>query len=337
MNSSTLANATTLVHHVFSGDHSGDTSGDYSGDTSGDYSGDYSGDWDDDYPGEINRAHYYYPLIIPAVIIVLLNTFFIFLVFSNPKLRRNCNALLVSLAVADDATGLIGIPLFLVAALADLGEKSVKALCFVVLSTNTWFWFMSVCSISHLLVIALEQYLAILKPFNHAKIATKPSVTLTLAVIWAISIGHAFIPWAWILSLGDEFCWMEVTDESLQRNEKIFTIVSGTVFFFIPVSVIMYVYFRIVMEAKSHISRIKRDNSVSLRPERPKLTPCMRFRGFYIIALMWLVFILCWAPYFITVFMVTINKKKLPIGLDYKITVLRFLPYILNPLIFMFW
>lgn len=276
-------------------------------------------------------TNYYFPLCFLAVLIVAVNSFILILVWRNVKLRTNGNAFLVSLAVADGTTGLIGIPMLVIGVLVDM---PIEKLCYVALSIHSWFWFMSVCSIFHLLVIACEQYLAILKPFNHDKIVTKRSVTITLAIIWFVSIGHALIPWTWILPLGDLFCMID--DENVQRRDKIFSFASTTIFFFVPVSIIMYVYLQIMLEARRHISRIKRECYTSKAKYR-EFSPCGRFRGFYVIALMWFVFVMCWAPYFISVFYVTLHNKILPFSTDYIISVLRFMPSVLNPLMFAFW
>ena len=282
----------------------------------------------DDFP---DLTNYYFPLGFVAVLIVVVNTFIVILVGTNPKLRTNCNALLVSLAIADGTTGLLGIPLLVVTVLV---EPDLSVVCYLALAVHTWFWFMSVCSIFHLLVIACEQYFAILKPFSHDKIVTKASVTFTLAIIWTVSVGHALIPWTWLLPTGNDFC--VVVDEDVERRDKIFTIISIVLFFLLPVGIIIYVYFRIVMEAKRQLRRIKRECFVS-QADRRESSPWTRFRGFYVIALMALFFVVCWSPYFVSVLLVTIMKKSLPFWLEYKFTIFRFLPSVFNPIMFAFW
>lgn len=289
-------------------------------------------DYDEDYPDYTN---YYIPLGVVAVIIVVVNSFIVILVAKNAKLRTSCNALLVSLAIADGTTGLIGIPVLMVGNLHE--NLPIETMCCLALAIHTWFWFMSVCSILHLLVIACEQYLAILRPFSHDKIVNKTSVTSAIAFIWTISIAHSLVPWTWILQLGSQFCTVE--DETVQRNDENFIIASIVLFFFLPLGMISYVYFCIVLEAKCQMRRIKRECSILKveGSETPPPSSCTRFRGFYVLALMSFVFIGCWTPYFVVVFHVTIRNKELPFWLDYKFMVLRFLPPVLNPLMFAFW
>ena len=292
-------------------------------------SGSGSGDWHDE---EENRdvKSYFIPLCVLAVVIVMVNSCILVLVWRNVKLRSNCNALLVSLAVADGSTGLVGIPLFVIFHfVAD--KLTIREQCFMILSQFTWFWFMSIVSIFHLLVIACEQYLAILKPFSHDKIVTKTSTGITLAVIWLTGIGHSFLPWTWTLRDGDEFCYVE--DE---YSRKIYTIVSVAVFYCVPIAMLFFVYYRIVSEAKRQLGRIKRD-SVCSKGKYSNLSSCTRYRGFYIIALMWVVFILCWTPYFGSVFYEAFQGPIESFWLSYYMSIQRFVPSLLNPIMFAFW
>ena len=294
---------------------------------SGSASGSGSGDYPDD--DELSAA-YFIPLCVLAVVIVMVNCCILVLVWRNVKLRSNCNALLVSLAIADGATGLVGIPLFVI---TDFLKETmtIKELCLMVLSQFTWCWFMSIVSLLHLLVIACEQYLAILKPFSHDKIVTKRSTGITIGMIWSIAVAHSFIPWSWILSLGDNHCFFE-----RKFREKVYWIVSVAVFFCLPIAILFFVYYRIVSEAKRQLGRIKRDSVCSKR-KYPNFSSCTRYRGFYIIALMWVVFISCWAPYFGSVFYETYHDHIESRDLSYAISVLRFVPSLLNPIMFAFW
>jgi hypothetical protein len=301
---------------------------------SGSGSGSGSGYWDDEDDNEDpNLKAYFIPLCILAGLIVMVNSFILVIVWRNVKLRSNCNALLVSLAVADGTTGLVGIPVFVSLHFAQ-DRMTMRQVCFTILSVHTWFWFMSIVSIFHLLVIACEQYLAILKPFSHDKIVTKTSTAITLAIIWLLTIGHSLVPWIWTLRLGNDFCYID--DETEDRNEKIYTIFSIVAFFCVPIVILFYVYYRIVSEAKRQLCRIKRE-SVCSRGKYPSLSSCTRFRGFYIIALMFVVFVLCWAPYFVSVCYEAFGREIKSWWLSYKLTLLRFLPSLLNPIMFAFW
>lgn len=290
-----------------------------------------SGDDDDDV-GEINVNAYFIPLCVLAGIIVVVNSFILILVWRNVKLRSNCNALLVSLAVADGTTGLVGIPVYVCLHFVEHKMTLVQQ-CFMLKSLQTWFWFMSIVSIFHLLVIACEQYLAILKPFSHDKIVTRRSTGLTLAIIWLVAIGHSFVPWTWVVPQSVEFCVQH--DEKVQENDEIYIVFSVTTFFCLPIAILFFVYYRIVSEAKRQLGRIKRD-SVCSKGKYSNLSSCTRYRGFYIIGLMWVVFILCWAPYFASVLYETFTGD-IEFKLSYALSVLRFLPSVLNPIMFAFW
>ncbi|XP_046841155.1 histamine H2 receptor-like [Xenia sp. Carnegie-2017] len=314
-----------------SGSGSGDGSGSYDGSGSGEYSG--SGDWDD---APLYPRSFMIFLCIVAGIIVVVNSFIVVLVWRNRKLRNTCNALLVSLAIADGTAGFIGIPMFILTHFS-LDRVSDHQFCFLLLGQFTWTWFLSFVSICHLLVIACEQYLAILKPFSHDKIVTKKTTALTIAVIWFFGVIHSLVPWSWIFTLGGGFC-NEEEDPSpaVERNDKIYVSFSIIAFFILPIVGLYYVYYRIVSEAKRQLGRIRRD-SVCSRGKYPNLSSCTRYRGFYIIAFMLIIFILCWAPYFSYVFYETFVGSMDNDSLDFILQLLRYLPSILNPIMFAFW
>ena len=309
----------------------GSGSGAFSGSGDGSWSGSgcLSGLEDED---NEQMKRFWLPLLgILAVVIVVVNSFIVILVLKNVKLRSTCNAMLVSLAIADETTGLVGIPAFLTLHFAQ-DKMSSGQTCIAVLFLVTWFWFMSIVSICHLLVIALEQYLAILKPFSHDKIVTRRSTAITLAVIWLLAVGHSMVRWTWLLPLGAEFCFDVNLDAINDEHERIYVVFTDIAFFCVPIAMLGYVYVRIVSEAKRQLGRIKRESVGKF----PRLASCTRYRGFYIIALMWAVFILCWAPYFAAAtyeaFRGQISEK-----LALALTVLRFLPSVFNPIMFAFW
>ena len=310
----------------FSGSGSG--IGFFSGSGSGSGCSPEFGDDDND---DLNMKPFLVPLIILAVVIVVVNSFIVTLVLRNVKLRSTCNAMLVSLAIADMTTGLVGIPLFLALHFAQ-DKMSPGQICLALLFLVTWFWFMSIICILHLLVIALEQYLAILKPFNHDKIVTRTSTAITLAVIWLLALGHSLVRWTWWLPLGYEFCH-DVNNVAINsQNEEIYVAFTTIAFFCVPIVMLGYVYVRIVSEAKRQLGRIKRESVGKF----PRLSSCTRYRGFYIIALMWLVFILCWAPYYGTAIFEAFFDK-IADWLALMLAVLRFLPSVFNPIMFAFW
>ena len=306
-----------------------------SGSGSGSFSGSGSGcspEFGDDDNDDLNMKPFLIPLIILAVVIVVVNSFIVTLVLRNVKLRSTCNAMLVSLAIADMTTGLVGIPLFLALHFAQ-DKMSPGQICLALLFLVTWFWFMSIICILHLLVIALEQYLAILKPFNHDKIVTRTSTAITLAVIWLLALGHSLVRWTWWLPLGYEFCHDANNVAINSQNEQIYVAFTTIAFFCVPIVMLGYVYVRIVSEAKRQLGRIKRESVGKF----PRLSSCTRYRGFYIIALMWLVFILCWAPYYGAAIFEAFFDKIDADWLALMLAVLRFLPSVFNPIMFAFW
>ncbi|KAI1287392.1 Octopamine receptor beta-1R [Halotydeus destructor] len=188
-------------------------------------------------------------LVVSVIIFAAIfgNLLVIISVCRHYKLRITTNYFIVSLACAD----------ILVAAFAMTFNASVAI-------TGKWifnwvicdFWnscdvLFSTASIMHLCCISLDRYYAIIKPLDYPMKITNKTVAMMLATVWISSTLISFIPIF--------FGWYTTQEHLVQRlkyPEKCefvvntpYAILSSSVSFWIPCMVMLFVYWRIYMEA----------------------------------------------------------------------------------------
>ncbi|KAK0140797.1 Adenosine receptor A2b [Merluccius polli] len=133
------------------------------------------------------------PYIAAEMLIALMAVIGNLLVFlavrRNRRLRTVTNYFLVSLSVADILVGLVAIPC---AVLTDLGQPhNDLPLCLVLLSI---LMVLTQSSILSLLAVAVERYMAILRPFQYQRVMNPRNARLALVLTWSLSLLSGSVP-----------------------------------------------------------------------------------------------------------------------------------------------
>lgn len=157
------------------------------------------------------------------------------------KLRRPYNYLLVSLAVSDLCVALLVMPMALLLEL--LGEWQFGGL-----ACDVWVSFdvlSCTASILNLCMISVDRYLAITKPLEYGVKRTPRRMVAYIAFVW---LGAAFISLPPILILGNE----HGKDGSICEvcNNFWYQIYATFGSFYIPLTVMVIVYYKIFCAAK---------------------------------------------------------------------------------------
>ena len=123
--------------------------------------------------------------IITALPTILLNALVIFAVATRRRLRNNSTILLASLAGADLLTGLVVLPFAFALDLRrllgfDLFCSLEKA--FTVTATVTC------ASISHLVMISVDRYIAIKYPLRYQEIVTETRILISIVLAWGFTL-----------------------------------------------------------------------------------------------------------------------------------------------------
>ena len=188
--------------------------------------------------------------IIMSIILIcaiLGNLLVVVSLFRNRKLRIITNYFVVSLAVADILVALMAMPFN---ASVELTEQWLfsSRMCDL---WNSFDVYASTVSILHLCCISIDRYYAIVKPLVYPMKMTGKKVGVMLCVVWIAPLIISFLPifMGWYAT--DEHLEFRLKNPdqcSFEVNKK-YALVSSSISFWIPCSVMIYMYYRIFLEA----------------------------------------------------------------------------------------
>lgn len=166
------------------------------------------------------------------------------------KLRRPCNYLLVSLAVSDLCVAVLVMPTALLYEV--LGEwKFGEVFCDIWVSFDV---LSCAASILNLCAISVDRYLAITKPLEYGVKRTPKRMMLNVAFVW---LGAACISLPPLLILGNERGTPDKPECTVSQNFG-YQIYATLGSFYIPLIVMLFVYYQIFRAARRIVNDEKR-------------------------------------------------------------------------------
>ncbi|XP_004634423.1 5-hydroxytryptamine receptor 1B [Octodon degus] len=176
---------------------------------------------------------------------MLSNAFVITTVYRTRKLHTPANYLIASLAVTDLLVSILVMPIstmYTVTGRWTLGQ----ALCDFWLSSD-----ITCCtaSIMHLCVIALDRYWAITDAVGYSARRTPRRAAGMIALVWVLSICISLPPFFWRQAKAEA----EVLDCLVNTDHVLYTVYSTLGAFYLPTLLLIALYGRIYVEARSRI------------------------------------------------------------------------------------
>ncbi|XP_062857109.1 5-hydroxytryptamine receptor 1E [Trichomycterus rosablanca] len=272
-----------------------------------------------------------------AVIAAILNT---------RKLRLPANYLICSLAITDFLVAVLVMPpsiLYIVMTTWSLGE----VVCEVWLSVDMT---CCTCSILHLCVIALDRYWAITKAVAYARKRTPRRAIIMVTGVWVASVFISAPPLFWRRRQAVRECVIE-------HDQLGYSIYSTFGAFYIPMTLILILYYRIYNAAKSlyqkrgssrhlndSLNHFRGDLSTSDQgveleklnspDERNQLWSARERKAARTLGLILGAFIICWLPFFIKELLLALKvMRPMPLVSDF-LTWLGYLNSLINPLLY---
>ncbi|KAM4633167.1 5-hydroxytryptamine receptor 1E [Polymixia lowei] len=179
-----------------------------------------------------------------TLLTVLINGAVIAAICTTKKLHLPANYLICSLAVTDFLVAVLVMPvsiLYITMETWSLGEVVCEAWLSVDMTCCT-------CSILHLCVIALDRYWAITKAIEYARKRSARRAAVMVGIVWVISVFISMPPLFWrqrpTSSSGINQCIIE-------HDHLGYTIYSTFGAFYIPMMIILMLYYRIYHAAKT--------------------------------------------------------------------------------------
>lgn len=206
--------------------------------------------------------------IILSLIVLLTicgNVLVLLAVFVNSHLRSTTNYFIVNLATADLLLGITVLPFS--ACLEVLGYWPFGSIFCDIWAAIDVLW--CTASIMTLCVISIDRYIGVTRPLQHSTILSEKRAFYIIILVWILSL---------VISVAPLIGWKEqpATDSRVcgvtQQVGYVLFSVSGS--FYIPLLIIILVYFRIYREAIKHsaflltgikTSKIDESQAVTLR------------------------------------------------------------------------
>ncbi|XP_075706668.1 5-hydroxytryptamine receptor 1D-like [Rhinoderma darwinii] len=178
---------------------------------------------------------------------LLSNIFVIITIYMTRKLHTPANYLIGSLAFTDLLVSILVMPISIVYTVHHSWTFG-QIICDIWLLSD-----ITCCtaSILHLCVIALDRYWAITDALEYSKHRTAGRAVAMISVVWVISICISIPPLFWRQAKAQE----ELTDCSINTDQISYTIYSTCGAFYIPTILLIILYGRIYIAARTRILR----------------------------------------------------------------------------------
>ncbi|XP_041365580.1 trace amine-associated receptor 13c-like [Gigantopelta aegis] len=269
-------------------------------------------------------------ILVFSLITLTGNAFVIASVAMVKTLQKRTHAFVVAVACADIGVAIFVMP-FRLYEEWNGGWLLGESFCLTVNMFDGVFCSVSMCT---LCCLAIERYLAVCRPFLHAKI--KPSlVIIIIAVCWSLPIagwGIFLFNQYHIVGIEDfVFCVLDGACPLI--TNLVSTLVLGIVPFWLPLLVMTFCYVRIFVTANRHI-RVICETTITDADRRLQLAFTQKMKAAKTLGIVIGCFLVCWLPFFIVVTGDAVEGFQWSVQLKISVTWLGYLNSMMNPFLY---
>ena len=185
------------------------------------------------------------------------NSLVVTVILRYKRLKNATNYILLSLAIADLTVSFL---VMLPAMIQDVFQKWIFSQLFCKFY-NAFDITCCTASILHLLLVAIDRYIAIFKPLTYRNVVRKWHVFMMVIFVWALSLSMSFIPifmgWNQLDKSNNTLNGTKNDTCALEANVP-YAIISSSLSFFIPLVIMAVVYLQIFIVARHQAHAISK-------------------------------------------------------------------------------
>ncbi|CAF3650486.1 unnamed protein product [Rotaria sp. Silwood1] len=213
--------------------------------------------------GELVIGIIAYSIII--ILSIIGNVIVVTAIFRVQRLRHPTNFILMSLAIADLlVTTTVMIPGFIF----EIKQKWIfgRIFCNIWVANDITF---CTASILHLVAVSFDRYVAIENPLKYKQKMTKHTILIIIGCIWLISVLLSYGPvLLGVYSRSRAGSVSSDPNECGMRPNLIYSIISSSTSFYIPLIIILFLYGRIFITARKHSQELQKLENIIKRLHR---------------------------------------------------------------------
>lgn len=283
----------------------------------------------------VNRSGYpniagIFFLVLMAVSIVIINCFVVFLVWKKKVLRSPANICLTSLACLDVLSGSCAIPLVIACTVLERDYMHVGWRCLIM---DLMSRMLSISAILHLLVIAVERYVVIVRHVRPDNFLSLKKYVVIVSAVWFIPSCASLIQ----LSLLKDGVPHLVL---ISQREIIYDIVCIFGFVCVPLLIIIVAYAKVFCVLRRHTKEIEKQTMLFASYSRQQRHKHKEKRATLIYVSMIGFYILGWFPYFLISLSIDLGGgqmiAKIPPWVNTAFMFCRFSSSLVDPILYTF-
>ena len=263
--------------------------------------------------------------VLMAVSIVTINCFVVFLVWKKKVLRSPANICLTSLACLDFLSGSCAIPLVIACTVL---ESDVGWRC---LSMDLISRMSSISAILHLLVIAVERYVVIVRHVRPNDFLSLKKYVVIVSAVWFIPSFASLIQLSWVEVKGDM---------PRSQTEIIYDLVCIFGFVCVPLLLIIVAYVKVFCVLRRHTKEIEKQTMLFMPYSRQQRHKLKEKRATLIYASMIGFYIIGRFPYFLISLSIDLGGGRMvaaiPASVNMALMFCRFSSSLVDPILYTF-
>ncbi|XP_076613083.1 trace amine-associated receptor 1-like [Chaetodon auriga] len=238
------------------------------------------------------------------------------------QLHTPTNYLILSLAVADLLVGVLIVPFSMAFSVSSCWNEDL--FCKI---RDSFDISLCMCSILNLCCISIDRYYAVCQPLTYRTKITDHVVVTMIVVSWTIS---ALIGIGVIMSgLNQDKC-----EENCSNNVLLANIMGLILSFYLPVIIMLCIYFQIFLVAQRQARSIQ--NTTGQSTKSGATVSKMERKATTTLAIIMGVFLSCWTPFFLCMTFLSFSTDSVSVAVFETLNWLALSNSMLNPFIYAF-